>query len=445
MNKKLTYILLLCTFLAVNAFAKKADKPLTPGIQLYRALINNSYQTTKSCVVVPEMYFSGSENNIIYTLVVEVDGRRLVEKQFEKKGKVFADKDTVTFSAKEISTGEHQIKLYVDPQKSNVKVSENSEILTKKTLFYKQSVKRQKFLVEQFTAVNCPNCPGGTSMLQQLYNDRKDVAWVALHNTRGRYNPFSIEKAEKIATLANVRGYPAGGFNRIKIDDSHFTFNINTYYHHDTKESISKMFEKCEKENPAFVNLEIGAWVNKEKNKNNQKDHTLDIVVKGVGVENAAKLLKHQKINVYVLENKLKSWQAYEGNNYIHNHVLRSCLTSVGGDNITWQGDNFTYKCTYNIPANYNPENMQVVAFVAPPINEATKDKTDLLHYAVNQTNIVDVKMVTNGIECIKQAHNTDEPVAYYNLSGQLIKQPSAHGVYMVKYKSGKIKKQVAM
>lgn len=431
MNKKLTYILLLCTFLAVNAFAKKVDKPLTPGIQLYKVLAHNkTMQRSTHNQVVLEMYYSAggdTQPNIDYTLVAEIDGTRVKEQLVHRTGSVYAQKDTLTFSTNNLQLGKHTLKVYIDASKSKVKVSDNSETLELPFFLYTNAVKRQKFLVEQFTATWCHQCPAGTRYLGQVAAERGDIAWVAVYCD----GAYCAKISNTLKTTYAITGYPQAVFNRVMVSPPSFAYSINTYQSA-VKSAAERFFGACEKDNPAFVTLDIDALVNKETALNNR---TLDITIHGKGVEQAAQLLSNQKINVYVLENKLSSY----------NHVLRSCLTGIDGGNITWQGDNFTYKCTYNIPANYNPENMQVVAFVAPPINEATKDKTDLLHYAVNQTNIVDVKMVTNGIECIKQPHNTDEPVAYYNLSGQLIKQPSAHGVYMVKYKSGKIKKQVAM
>ena len=74
--------------------------------------------------------------------------------------------------------------------------------------FYETALKRQKQLIEQFTAVTCTWCPTGSRLLKQLQDNRHDLAWVALHGPMGSPDPYQTNQSIAIMKALGAGGYP---------------------------------------------------------------------------------------------------------------------------------------------------------------------------------------------------------------------------------------------
>lgn len=86
--------------------------------------------------------------------------------------------------------------------------------------------------------------------------------------------------------------------------------------------------------------------------------------------------IEHPSVSLYLTEDSIvMAQQEYTGSgtitnqNYIHNHVLRACITGVWGDTTvitsTAAGSTFSHTYTYTLPSNFNAEHCHVVAFVS--------------------------------------------------------------------------------
>ena len=62
-------------------------------------------------------------------------------------------------------------------------------------------------LLEQFTTINCVNCPAGTAALKVAVTERGDVAWVAHHVGYG-VDEFTIEESNALMDFG-VIGAPS--------------------------------------------------------------------------------------------------------------------------------------------------------------------------------------------------------------------------------------------
>ena len=158
--------LILFTAIFISLFADKtkmyAKGELTPGIQLYNASNTGYMNINQQNYVALNIYYSGTEDKVNYTVAIEMDGKRIVEQNITRTTPIYDAKDTIRFNLKDIDLGEHTLKIYIDASKSSVQISKNSEIIQNKVILYSQSVKRQKFLIEQFTSVDCRYCPSGS-------------------------------------------------------------------------------------------------------------------------------------------------------------------------------------------------------------------------------------------------------------------------------------------
>ncbi|APW31280.1 hypothetical protein BWX39_00645 [Prevotella intermedia ATCC 25611 = DSM 20706] len=369
-----------------------------------------------------------------YTLAASIDGKLVKEQTITGvvNGKMKAD--VVEIPTTDVQLGARKIKFTITKvdgaaPTGNIK----NDAYEADINLYETGLKRQKHLVEQFTAVTCTWCPTGSRLLKKLQEKRKDLAWIALHGPMGSPDPMQTNQSIAIMKALGANGYPMAAFNRTVIEGALTTaiaFKESAF--EEGVQMFSNMFDQTDENLPAFVNIDIVAKADKLANGSNQ----MVVDVKGTGVKNAGGFLKDYGLYVYVTEDGIVSPQIDKGQkikNYVHNNTFRQCLTNINGDNITWNGDNFEKQFTYDIPAAYNASKMHVVAFVAPKLGNSAIPMTELV---VNQTNMVEVT-TTAGIE--DATVDTDnEIVARYNLAGQKI-DTAQKGVNIVKYKNGKV------
>lgn len=369
-----------------------------------------------------------------YTLTASIDGKQIKEQTITGVVNGSMKADVVEIPTTDVQLGARKIKFVITKVDGAAPTGNTKNDAYEADInLYETGLKRQKHLVEQFTAVTCTWCPTGSRLLKKLQEKRKDLAWIALHGPMGSPDPMQTNQSIAIMKALGANGYPMAAFNRTVIEGALTTaiaFKESAF--EEGVQMFSNMFDQTDENLPAFVNIDIVAKADKLANGSNQ----MVVDVKGTGVKNAGGFLKDYALYVYVTEDGIVSPQIDKGQkikNYVHNNTFRQCLTNINGDNITWNGDNFDKQFTYDIPAAYNASKMHVVAFVAPKLGNSAIPMTELV---VNQTNMVEVT-TTAGIE--DATVDTDnEIVARYNLAGQKI-DTAQKGVNIVKYKNGKV------
>ena len=234
-----------------------------------------------------------------------------------------------------------------------------------------QTTERQKQLLEHFTSQYCVACPNGYEAIRKLTASRDDVAWVALHgNLNGNTDEYYTEET---SPLLNMSGsYPTAAINRYA-EAGKIAFGLN--YGDDYIDAVSKMLsnvmDASNEEIPSFVKLGISSSYNNGK---------LTFTVYGQGVEGAAQLLKGATLTNYITQDGLVSRQAIGTNpfggykynkSFNHENVLRTVVTnsSVAGDVITWDGDNFTMSYEFDVPKVWNAtaDKLRLTSFVSMP------------------------------------------------------------------------------
>ena len=420
--------------LAIRAIVEK-DYP-AKDIMLHSVKFNKFTKASSNTKFVVNVSNLGTSDINAYTLVASIDGKQIKEQTITGVVNGTIKADVVEIPTTDVELGAHKIKFAIT-KVDGAEPSGNTknDVYESDINFYETALKRQKQLIEQFTAVTCTWCPTGSRLLKQLQDNRHDLAWVALHGPMGSPDPYQTNQSIAIMKALGASGYPMAAFNRTAIEGALTTaiaFKEEAFSQ--AVQMFNQMFEQTDANLPAFVNLEIAAKVDKVANENNDQ---LVVDVKGLGVKSAANFLKDYVLYVYVTEDGLVSPQIDKGQrikNYVHNGTFRQCLTNINGDNITWSGDNFDKQFTYTIPAGYNADKMHVVAFVAPKLGDKSIAVDE---HVVNQTNMADVVVLTAGIENASiDADN--EIVARYNLAGQKIDK-AQKGVNIVKYKNGKV------
>ncbi len=306
---------------------------------------------------------------------------------------------------------------------------------------FAQSVAHQKYLVEHFTSNTCTYCPRGYNLMRRLTADYDDVAWVSIHGNMNGKDPLNFTECDQIESMEGLMGWPGASFNRIydaswAEGEATLIYGIGypDQYIAGVEADIRTLLTTSA--DPAFVTLDIQPVYD-------ASTRNLSITVNGTGVESASQLLANDGLTIYLTEEGLTGRQLNAGtwvNNYEHNNALRMVATSYGGDDITWDGDNFSLTKSVTIPADCVAENMTITAFVAPQVNGSTP--ADIYNMSVNNCAQAAVTQTADGIHTASAVHETQQVVSRYNEAGQQITTPK-RGLNIVKMSDGTIRKEI--
>lgn len=216
-------------------------------------------------------------------------------------------------------------------------------------------------LLEDFTGVQCSNCPNGHATAASLKAANPGrVIGVALHSyLLADPYPFSrfdlkSEKAEQInSTFGPAPAKPTGMVNR-KV----FAGETSKIYF------ISKWssFVSSELAGTSPVNIDI-------TNNFNESSRELEMQMK---VHFTAEYTNPLRYSIYLVENEIVTAQLLpdlsKDTNYVHNDVMRDVLSSITGDNFAQntyeKGRTYLKSFVYSIPEDLDPEHTEIVVFV---------------------------------------------------------------------------------
>lgn len=175
-------------------------------------------------------------------------------------------------------------------------------------------------------------------------------------------------------------------------------------------------------------------------------------------------LLKGATLTNYITQDGLVSKQAngttpFNGFKYDktfkHENVLRAVVTnsSVAGDVITWDGDNFTMSYEYDVPANWKAtaDKLRLTSFVSMPFWDGKSTITyqgaqypklndDIYSYWVNQCETLQLNQsASTGVKGVEN-NSTATVVARYAVDGTQISAP-VKGINILKMSDGTTRK----
>lgn len=340
-------------------------------------------------------------------------------------------------STQGLETGEHILTLTLATL--NGEPIENPQSVESVFKIITGSFPRQKHLIEELTSNTCTYCPLGASMLHYLLEMREDIAMVCVHGNQSGVDPSNTAQCDSIFDLVGAGGWPYAVFDRSVgwEDDSNIACGIGYYeqYHQMVAEELSAFLDYLADETPTFATIELNGTTDMETRK-------LQLEVHGdITPDFDVMMGEDAKLTVYLTEDGLVYRQLNQGkwvSDYVHNHVLRLAVGSVKGVALNKVGDN-KYSNTFEveIPAEWNIDNMDVVAFISRPImNGATGVYTDMY---VNNANSVSLKDLAAGVEELLIDEDA-VPVEYYDVMGRMHDTPQ-QGINIVKMSNGSVKK----
>lgn len=182
----------------------------------------------------------------------------------------------------------------------------------------------KKILIEEYTGVQCPNCPAGTTILKNYDAAHPDkIVIVALHSgsltdkipNKSKYYFANNDVQNMINNYlgGNVNAKPAASVDRLQQGSGIFMVNKNQW--------TTVIDQRSTATSP--VNLSVTS----------RYDSAYKKVVVRVKVVYNTQVTKKQNLSVWLLENKIIDAQ-YDGtitiDAYEHNHVFRDFITPVG-------------------------------------------------------------------------------------------------------------------
>lgn len=218
----------------------------------------------------------------------------------------------------------------------------------------------KKALLEEFTGINCGNCPDGHAIAAKLQlAQSENVIVMAVH--AGHYaqagvgDPdFITEEGTAINDYFGINSYPSGMINR-KVFDGTSPIMSRSYWTEHAR-------EVCHEISPVNLAMEC-----------DYDEYKSEYTVTVAGYYTAATDYETNNLCVALVQNNIQGYQAGSGlsEEYIHQHVLRDYFTPVWGeqiDNIA-QGSRFEKTYTLKLPQvignkDVDPAQLEVIAFI---------------------------------------------------------------------------------
>ena len=129
--------------------------------------------------------------------------------------------------------------------------------------------------------------------------------------------------------------------------------------------------------------------------------------------------------------------------NYLHNDVLRRFLTHPMGEQLTATDNQYTAEFTTELPADWKPENMHIIALLTKAATTITEDNAK--DYDVINCNSLSVaEVMTQGIENIQISNFNFQTSKFFTLDGKPV-APSQlrQGLYIERRADGQTRKIV--
>lgn len=235
-------------------------------------------------------------------------------------------------------------------------------------------------LLEQFTSERCVNCPNGVNQIDAWIKQHPNVIWLG-HHAGYSDDQWTIQDSKSIVRLLGVQGAPTIALDRNYLKASEAAgYNVHPYY-------LNYLINMPSVTTTASVR--IG---------NTYDNGKLQIRVTG---KVKAEAPDSMRLTVVIKENGLHGKQA-DGNmlagswdDYIHADVIRTFVSSVGGDTLVPSGETYESDYELQLDPKWEAKNCMVVAFLTDmqslnviqaaekPVVEGTTGGADLPHGGV--------------------------------------------------------------
>lgn len=246
--------------------------------------------------------------------------------------------------------------------------TDNGVIVTTNTEDFRVIIPKRKVVIEDYTGTWCGFCPIVTAAIEETHALTEDIAIVTIHKTgSGDPDLLHFPQVDELKEALGVdNGYPKGRINRT-------TSWLAPY----DSDDIMSM---------AGTDTNLAIAVNSELSEENELVVEVEVVYEDGSMSG-------DKLVVYLLESGVLQDQVNYYNNdptspyyqmgnpipdFEQNHGLRNSLTNLTGDEISGTTALATFTRTFSltVPANYNNENLSIVAMVVSSDDTARNAQT---------------------------------------------------------------------
>lgn len=241
-------------------------------------------------------------------------------------------------------------------------------------------------LMENFTTGQCTYCPSAherlTAIINRAYSDK--VIWVAHHV--GYYtDALTIDESNQFKIFFNASSTyaPAIMFDRTHYNGTGFSYGGSPapgpVFFPAADATLDSAFRRAV---VPYCNVSVSL----SDVSYDAESRQLQATVSGEFLKSYN--LSDPRVSLWLVEDGIRGVPQVNGAaNYVHNHVLRACISDVWGDTIdaTSEGATFSKSFQYTLPTYFKASNCYLVAFVnegnhsnvnnCPVLNSMASDK----------------------------------------------------------------------
>lgn len=285
-------------------------------------------------------------------------------------------------------------------------------------------------VLEEFTTENCVNCPRVAGYIEDMYTEStyKDHVFQVEHH-QGYYTDWLSQTFDS----DYLWFYNDGGSTyapAVMLDRS-LLASESTPVFFPSSEDMLKAYANNRLSEPSFVSVKLTAQLDTTTNQ---------LYIQATGERSKESFtVNPARITIFLAEDSIKAVsQSGASGTFFHRHVGRK-VNAVWGDELTWNGNDYSYDCTMKVESYFVKKNLELVAFVSDyDAEDATKcEIANSAHLVYSDFET----MNTDGIQRLQQSTDL-VPEAYYSINGQRLSRP-VKGVNIVKYSNGTFRKVI--
>ena len=344
----------------------------------------------------------------------------------------------------DFAIGTHTLKIIVGKVEGEA-LSEKSKNDTLSTKFavYRNRLDREKVFMEIYTDQTSPYVPYLNNTLKEI-TDMTDL--IAVVNVHKKDTPLALADA---LYLHDLYAYTLPSFtvNRAYFPgEKYIAYDMNDYLPYYDEPMMKDILVNILAEilmqdyaSAAFATINLEPTYDAASRK-------LTVKATGDVLEEAKAIYGNLALTLILTENQVKSSQAVynskigivtPNNNYMHNDVLRTYITSPIGDLITEKDGKFEATYEYTLNEGWNADNINIVGILTKKVDAVTAN--NLLDLDVINANSVNLGALT-GIKTMPAAASAKSS-AVYSLDGRRVSASHLKpGLYIINGKKTVVK-----
>ena len=298
----------------------------------------------------------GKKNINSATIACEIDGAEIATSTLSSVSHSIKSY-FLSFKVGDIPPGRHKLTLRVKDINGVTPEFPSDDAQSLYIKSSSQDMGRDKVMLELYTATWCPYTPRAHKSIAALMKERDDIVLVSNHQS----DEMSCDASETYGVFTHST--PMTFYDRFA------RYGVN---------SLEYTGIENAKAQPSLAKLGITA----EFDENNRQ---LTIKVNGVKNEEFDAVEEYANLTVLLTEDSITYPQNdFEEDKYIydyvHNGVLRTSVSEIWGDPVTWTGKEFEKTYTIRLNDEWVKDNMHLVAFLAKPFTGSNYDEIGLVN-----------------------------------------------------------------